>query len=273
MQFSVLMSVYSREHSAHLALSLQSLLNQTLPPDEIVLVKNGCLTKELDATIKVYMQWKPDLFNIISLKQDMGLSKALACGLQHCTYETVARMDSDDVSVPIRFERQLQIMSEHPHLDVVGSWAGEFVKNPSDISLIHQVPEADSEIKMMARHRDPMIHPSVMFRKHAVLQAGNYQGPAFLEDYELWIRMMQKGARFANVPEVLVLMRTGAGQYRRRGGLGYLVSEIRLQREFLQIGFISRSTYSWNILTRGGMAMLPMAIRAAVYRSYLRESP
>lgn len=189
-KFSVLMSVYAREQSAYLKEALRSVFEQTVPPSEVVLVKDGPLTTELEAVIASFAGRYKSL-KIVALTQNMGLGNALNVGLSACTYRLVARMDSDDLSLPGRFEAQLRVFDEYPDVSVVGGWISEFDKDPKDIISYRKLPQTDRELKLICQLKNPLNHMTVMFSKKDVLNAGGYQHFYLFEDYWLWVRMIK----------------------------------------------------------------------------------
>ena len=201
MLFSVLLSLYHKESPLFLRQSLTSIFTQTLLPIEVVLVEDGPLTDELYAVIKEFTSQHPEL-KVISLPTNRGLGKALNEGLKHCSYDLVARMDTDDIAKPDRFEKQLAIFLEHPEIDVVGAWIDEFEGEVSNVLSMRKVPEQHENILRFAKGRCPVNHPVVMFRKSAVLKAGGYKHFPLFEDYYLWVRMLMNGARFYNIPKI-----------------------------------------------------------------------
>lgn len=269
LKFSVLMSIYHRESPTYLAQSLDSLVVQTRPADEVVIVKDGVLGSELDQVISRYSERLPMV--TLDLRINRGLGRALRAGVEHCRFEWIARMDSDDICLPGRFKRQLDFLEIHPEIDVLGSGISEFDQDPSSQISLRCLPEEDSAIRSFSKFRNPVSHVTVMFRKQAVLEAGNYQEIIGFEDYDLWVRMLMLGARFHNLQECLVFARCGNGMQRRRGGLGYLRRELRLLRSFHASGFISTFELVRNALLRAPARMVPASFRAEIYRRFLRS--
>ena len=187
--FSVLLSLYHKESALFLHQSLESVFAQTLLPTEVILVEDGPLSEELHAVVKEFMDRYLEL-KVIPLVENQGLGKALNEGLKHCSYDIVARMDTDDVAKPDRFEKQLAIFQEHPEVDVVGAWIDEFEGAVSNVLSVRKVPKDQEDILRFAKGRCPVNHPVVMFRKSAVLKAGGYKHFPLFEDYYLWVRML-----------------------------------------------------------------------------------
>lgn len=269
MEFSVLVSVYKKENPIFLEESLNSILSQSLCPTEVVLVKDGPLTLELDDVIRKY----DDLINlkIISLEYNSGLGIALNKGLEYCSYEIVARMDTDDIAKYDRFEKQIAILKQYPNIDVVGSWVNEFVgKSIDNIVSVRKLPENSNDIYIFAKRRNPINHPTVMFRKNAVYAAGGYQDFPLFEDYYLWIRMLVKGYSFYNIPQSLLYFRTSTDVYKRRGGWKYAINECRLRRKMLCLNLISRSEFWKEMPLRFLIRIVPSFVRKYFYLKVLR---
>lgn len=266
--FSVLLSLYIKEQPFFLKQSLDSLLSQTLLPSEIILVKDGALTPELDAVVSDYKRCYP-ILKVVALKQNQGLGKALNEGLKHCSYDLVARMDTDDIAKPDRFEKQLKVFQEHPELDVVGTWIDEFEDDTSHVASIRKLPEHHDEIVKYAKHRCPINHPVVMYRKSKVLAVGGYTG--FPEDYCLWIKMLMNGARFYNLQESLLWFRFSSDVVKRRGGWSYAKSDVKSQINFYKMGFLNIWELFYNIIIRLSVRLIPDSCRMFVYRKLLRR--
>lgn len=270
MEFSVLISVYKKEQPQYLQESLDSIFGQTLPPTEVILVCDGPLTEELDKVVECFAQQHREM-RVVRLAQNRGLGNALREGLHHCSYEVVARMDTDDICKPDRFEVQIQYMEAHPEIDVVGSWIDEFIGDLSNVRSIRKLPEQHDDIVDFGRKRNPINHPSVVFRRSVVENAGSYRHFLLFEDYDLWVRMILKGARFHNIQRSLLFFRMSDDFFYRRGGQSYLHSEIQLQRLFHQIHYITWGRMMKNILIRTTMRCIPNKWRQKAYLFFLRK--
>lgn len=268
--FSVLLSVYRKEESFFLRQSLNSIFCQTLLPDEVVLVKDGPLTEELERIIDDYIIRFP-ILKVIPLSNNEGLGKALNEGLKHCSFDIVARMDTDDIAKPNRFEKQIAVFEKMPEVDVVGAWVDEFESDYQNVVSIRKLPELHDDIFRFAQMRNPINHPVVMFRKSAVLAAGGYQHFPLLEDYYLWVRMLNGGAKFYNVQESLLSFRFSTIMLKRRGGWKYAVNELKFQCEMWKMHFISFGGFLKNVLTHFIIRILPNSLRLAFYRKFLRR--
>ena len=265
--FSVLLSLYYKERPELLCQSLDSVFNQTLHPDEVVLVEDGVLTRELYSLLDNYERYHSN-FKRVSLPANGGLGKALNEGLKHCSYELVARMDTDDICFPDRFEKQLKFMTEHPEISVCSSWVDEFIDSKDNVVSKKILPETHEEIFEYGKDRCPINHPAVIFRKQAVIDAGGYG--EFPEDYSLWGRMLKQGFRFYNMQESLLWFRTSKDVFHRRGGWQYVEAIYRLEKELFNINYISFPRFVKNVLFRSIIAIIPNDLRSYFYRVWLR---
>jgi GT2 family glycosyltransferase len=266
--FTLLVSTYAQDDPGFLRDAvLSSTTGQTRPPAEVVLVQDGPVPDALAAEIKDLAASLPMPVVHLELPANVGLGPALDAGLAASSHEIVARMDADDVSVPERFERQVALIEAGA--DIVGSGLLEFGASVDDVVGRRTPPTDPDEIRRVIRFRDPFNHPTVVYRRSAVLAAGGYTDMALLEDYLLFTRMVEAGAAPANLPEPLVYYRVGAGAYARRGGTALLRSELRLQRRFRELGITSRAEYLRNVAVRGGYRLVPEGVRKVAYRRLL----
>ncbi|MCS3856504.1 glycosyltransferase involved in cell wall biosynthesis [Salinibacter ruber] len=268
--FSVLLTTYEGDTPQELDAALDSTINQTRPPEEIVLVKDGPLTEELTAVVDSYVDRYPDLFSIHRLRENRGRGAAAAIGLKHCTNDLVGIMSADDVNVSNRFERLINFLKDNPEVDVVGGFIAEFDEELDEEIDTREVPTDPEDIRQFALRRCPMNEVTVMFRKNAVLNVGGYRGLDKMEDYDLWVRLLVNGSTLANIPEVLVHVRTGEGFSSRRGGFKYAREEIRQQIEFFKWGFLSFPRFIANVVTRVPLRLVGNSIRDKLYKIIAR---
>lgn len=265
--FSVLLSIYYKENTTTLKEALDSVFIQSISPTEVVLVKDGSLTAELDAIVSEYESRYPTM-KVISLPENKGLGFALNEGIKHCSYDWIARMDGDDICFPNRFEKQLGIIEKHPDLSFLSSSIAEFVNSPEEVVSYRSLPEFHKEIYDYAKTRCPLNHPVVMYRKQAVLDCGGYR--EFPEDYHLWVRALMKGYKFYNIQEPLLYFRSNIDTIKRRGGWKYAIAEIGHQKEFYRVGFLSYSQFLKNSASRFVVRIIPSKIRSFLYSGLLR---
>ena len=268
--YSVLMAVYGKEKPEFFRQSIESMLAQTLPFSDFVLVCDGALTHELNEVISWAQEEMDEKLQIIRLKENKGRGKALRTGVPRCRCSVIARMDSDDISRPDRCERQFRII-ERDGYDLVSGTLQEFVREPGDMDRLRVLPRTSEEILQYAKKRNPFNHPCVMFRKESVLRVGSYQDFPGFEDYYLWIRMLRKGCKGYNVQEVILDMRTGNGMYDRRGGRDYLYWVLRFQRYLYCKNFITKKEYIQNCLVRTTVGAIPGGAREKFYHVFLRN--
>ncbi len=249
MQFSVLMSVYKNTKPDELRDCIDSLLNQTVKADEYIIVKDGPLSDDLNVFL-TQLQLTYDNFVFVNLEQNVGLGNALREGMERCAYEVVARMDTDDICVKDRFEKQIKFFEEDEQLSVLGSNVAEFTESIDNVIAYREVPGSHKEICEFLKKRDPFNHMTVMFRKSHVMAAGGYLPWHYNEDSYLWARMFLNGAKFANINENLVFARVGKEMYARRGGYKYFKSEkgiLKFKKKNRIIGF---GTYLFQVVAR-----------------------
>src|SRR5579872_160522 len=262
--FTLLLSVWDGDQPEHLLQAFCSAVDeQTLRPAQVVIVRDGPVRDELDACLADLHKTSPVPVTVVPLESNRGLGPALDAGMAASQFDVIARMDADDVAMPHRFEVEIPLIAE---ADIVGAGLLEFVDDIGNV-VGQRVPPTDpAQIQRYARMHDPFNHPTVVYRRSAVLAAGGYGGLRLMEDYALVARMLAGGARAANVAEPLVFYRVGAEAFKRRGGTGLLRSELRLQREFRRQGFTSRAEFVRNVIVRGGYRLIPWWCRRALYK-------
>lgn len=266
------MSVYAKENPEFLRVSLESLIKQSAKPQELILVKDGPLNAQLDHVIDKYNIEYPNFLKVIELPKNIGLGLALKKGMQHCSFEWVARCDSDDINHKDRFQRQLNYILENPNIDVLGTSISEFEKDVKHSTAMRVVPQRHVEIAKQAKWKNPMNHMSVFLRKSAVLSAGNYQHFPGFEDYHLWIRMIIKGYLFHNLQENLVYARIGNDMVGRRHGYNYLRHELDFINWVYKMRFISRpQKYKMSII-RSVARLLPKSFLKVAYKKLNRKN-
>jgi glycosyltransferase involved in cell wall biosynthesis len=262
--FSLLVPVYDGDRPDYIRRALRSAVDdQTVRPDQVIIVRDGPVRDEIGRCLDDFRRGSVVPVTFIPLQRGGGLGPALDQGLAASWFDVVARMDADDVAMPHRFEVELPLIAD---ADIVGAGLLEFVTDTDDIVGQRVPPTEPGQIQRYARMHDPFNHPTVVYRRHAVLDAGGYGDLPLMEDYALFARMLAGGARAVNVAEPLVFYRVGPEAFKRRGGKRLLRSELRLQREFRRRGFTSPAEYLRNVLVRGGYRLIPWRCRRAVYR-------
>ena len=258
-KFSVLMSLYVKEKATNLCECLDSILGQTAFPDEIVIVN----------VLKKYVTQNPNIYRFVPLPENRGLGLALAAGVPQCRNELIARMDTDDVCRKDRFEIQLKEFEKDPDLDICGSHIAEFEDDINHIVAQRKVPLGDSEIKKYQKRRDGFNHVTVMFKKSAVLKAGNYQSCMLMEDTYLWVNMFLAGCKAKNVDDFLVYVRIGKDMFERRGGLSYYKKYKQGRKKVRATGYIGFFDYYYTLLIQLIVALLPNKLRGWIFKTML----
>ena len=268
--FSVLMSVYNKEKTEYLKESFRSILTQTVKPDQVVLVEDGHLTDELEEAVQEFENLCPEL-EVLRFTENRGLGKALADGLLACRYPLVARMDTDDIAFPDRFEKQLKAFQEDPELDICGGHVLEFSGSVDHILRRKTVPLTDEEIRQYARTRNPFNHPTVMYKKEAVLKAGSYQHMPGFEDYYLWARMLAAGCKARNLDDFILYFRAGEDVYRRRGGWQYLKNAVHARWAIHKTGVSGFGDFLYAVSGQAVVSLMPNGLRGRFYDRVLRK--
>ena len=269
--YSVLMSVYYKEEPEYLKEAIDSILNQTVKTDDFVIVCDGPLTEGLDKVIADYVKTYSGLFTVYRLSRNIGLAKALNNGILQCKNELIARMDSDDISAPDRIEKQIAAINEKK-ADIVGANIIEFVGNINNTGNSRIVPEKNEDIITFAKKRSPFNHPTIMYKKSAVIAAGFYEDYRFCEDYNLWATMLNMGYKGYNIQENLLYMRGGEEMYKRRGGFSYVGCIYRFKKHLKKIGFIGEKDFLVGVLGHAVVSIIPNGIREKIYSKLLRKA-
>ena len=269
MSFSVLMSIYKGENPNYLKQAFDSLIAQTLQPSEVLLIEDGPLTKELYDVINIYQKRYPILKTYV-FHENVMLGRALAKGVLLCSNEIIARMDTDDIALPERFEKQYKYLKSHPRVSVVGSAIEEFNDKKTLYSQKY-MPKTTKQIRRYIKYRNPINHMTVMFRKADVLCAGNYRHYPLLEDYDLWNRMINKGYMLHNLSDILVKARTNENRYAKRGGFEYFKTFTKLRLLQYQLGILNKLELINSLIGTMIMTLTPNWSRKIAYHFFLRK--
>ncbi len=271
LKFSVLIPIYFKEKPEYFEQAINSILNQSLKPDEILICKDGPLTNELNKLITSFVNKYPRLFKIIELDKNRGAGAARKLSVEKTSHDIIAIMDSDDIAKPERFEKQIKFLQENPDIDAVGSYVSEFEHCPQKPYSIRKVPLTHNDIVKYSKWRCPMNQQTVITKKENILKAGNYSDEYMLmEDYHLWVRMILSGAKFANIPECLVDMRAGPTMIKRRG-LRVFKYEMKFFQELYLLNFISKIELCRNLFCKFWLRILPPNFRILAYDLFLRK--
>lgn len=265
-QFSVLLPVYHGNTPDEFTVALNSILSQTLPATEIVIVRDGPVVEGISLQLETLIN-TPNV-KVVELPKNMGLGTALNEGLKHCSYEWVARMDADDKSQPDRFEVTVNYIVANPELDLVGSYYAE--QHPKGKDFVRKVPLDFDGVLAFSGYRNPHSHPTVFYKKSAVQEAGGYVNFYFAEDWYLWLRMFKSGSQSGNIPKVLVYAQSQ--NYSRRLGLTSVRNDFKAIGGFCKEGLITHQQYLLGIFVRALVKLLPDGWAGKFYKNYLRSA-
>ncbi|MBS6031010.1 MAG: glycosyltransferase [Kocuria rhizophila] len=263
--FSVLLPVYRADTTERLRRAVESnTVEQTRPPAEVLIVQDGPVAASLDREIHRLEAESPVPVRVLRLARNQGLAHALDAALPRCAHDVVARADADDVAYPRRFELQLPLVEDGA--DLVGASMHEIGDDESRPVALRSAPVGAERIAAVSRRRNPISHPTVVFRRSAVQAVGGYEDVPMAEDYWLWVRMLHAGADVRNVAEPLAGYRISAGSYERRGGYRVLRAELGLQARLRSLGHVGFLQWATNVMVRGGYRFVPLRVRETAYR-------
>ncbi|MGF7024159.1 glycosyltransferase [Sphingobacterium sp. HSC-15S19] len=271
---SVLISVYIKDSPIFLKQSLESICQQNLMPNQIVLVQDGPLNPEISLILAEFETRYPNLFDFVVLKENRGLGNALRIGAEFCKYDFIARMDADDICRRERFEKQFNFLATNPNIDVLGSNIEEFNKVPGDLNRFRNCPETHDQLVKEISFRSPFNHPSIMIRKKALFDAGGYDGRFLLfEDYALFLRLWKSGAKFHNIQDVLLDFRVGDGlaMIKKRSGIHYFKKENKFLNYGYNLGAFNKKQFVRNKVVRLTARLLPPKLVLFMYNLLLRK--
>jgi glycosyltransferase involved in cell wall biosynthesis len=267
--FSVIIPVYNLESPIFLSEAINSVLNQSRSPNEIIVVIDGPIGKELNNVIKIFTDDNKAI--AIRLENSAGPGAARHAGILKSTNNIVALMDSDDISRSDRFEKELDALIKE-NVDVVGGWIEEFNSNPGDLNLLRSTPEIHEKIALFGKWRMPVNHVTLVFKKKAYFISGGYKNMRYAEDFDLVSRMLGLGIKFYNVQKVMVDVRVGNLMHNRRRGVSFLSAELQVFKGMYSSGYISIWQYIYNIIIRVLIRLLPSKIMAYLYRILFRKN-
>ncbi|HGY4640519.1 glycosyltransferase [Acinetobacter baumannii] len=272
MFFSVLLSLYHKEKPEYLEKCFESIWdNQSLKPSEIVLVLDGPIGEQLTTSVQEWQVKIGEKLKVVALPQNVGLGKALNEGLKQCSADWVFRMDTDDICTSDRFEKQLAFIKQNPDVVLFSSQVMEFNQDITDADVIKSVPLTHDEIKKFAQKRCPFNHMTVVYKRDVILSLGGYQHHLFMEDYNLWLRVIGNNYKVANLPDVLLYARVGNGMHARRKGFQYIKSEKQLLDLKKQLKLQNPVYANMLFLIRSAFRLLPANMLGKIYNTFLRK--
>ena len=274
MNFSVLMSVYGKDSAEDFKEALKSVtLTQTKKPKQVVIVQDGIVPSSIDEIIDDIKNQTSEIeITVLKKETNQGLASALNSGLSLCKYDWIARMDSDDISVADRFEKQIAFIESNMDVAVLGGAIAEFENEIGDIQSERHVELIHEEITRMAKSRTPMNHVSVMYLKSAVLAVGGYSEDfGKLEDYKLWVDLIAAGYKLANIDDIVVNVRVGKGFIERRSNKREIQDWDMLQTYLLKNNMITKRKAWVNKLYIRVFIYMPAWMKKIAYKTILRR--
>lgn len=265
LKFSCIIPVYDGDNADYFARALYSITSeQTAPPNQLIVVLDGPVNESI-TTILHEFEKTNELEELIihHIEHNSGLANALNEGLKLCKYELIARMDADDISVPNRFMEQLKYFSSNPCTSVLGGQISEFNKEPLTTVIARPVALSHTEIVKQIKWRNPIRHPTVMFRKSLIDELHGYPLD-YPEDHILWVELLKNGAIFANLNAVLVHMRTN-DQFFTRRGRRFLKGELKVLKTLYKYRMIGLFEYIVYTVLRTLLRNLPIGLLKRIY--------
>ena len=270
--FSVLISIYYKEKPEHFNACMKSIWDQqTLKPTEIVLVEDGPLTTELYDSIALWSERLQQTLRIIKLEDNVGTGKAKNIGLQHCRYEIVSIVDTDDISVSDRFEKQIKCFEADSELVILGGQITEFVDDITSPSGMRIVPLDNQALRQYAKKQSPFNNMTISYRKSKIMEVGGYQHHLWMEDYNLFLRVIAKGYKIQNLEDVLVYARIDNGMHTRRKGYQYIKSEKQLLNLKKELKIQNPIHANILFLIRSTFRLMPSSLLGKIYNTFLRK--
>ena len=273
-KYSVLMSVYKKDSPEYLQIALKSIYEQqSIKPDEIVIVVDGPIPENLRKVLDSFKKDKEKIVKIIQQEQNKGLGEALKKGTEYCTGDYIFRMDSDDISVFDRFEKQIDYIEKHSNIDVLGGNIAEFQKSiDEENKRLRVCPMNHEDIVKMEKKRNPMNHVTVCIKKEALVNSGGYQSLLYLEDYYLWLRMIVNNCKLENLNETLVLVRVGNGFEGRRSTKKHIEGWRTLQNFMKKNKMINFLEAKLNMIYIRVFVSTPPWLKKIIYKFILRKT-
>ncbi|MCH7296581.1 glycosyltransferase [Acinetobacter higginsii] len=272
MKFSVLSSIYHKESPVHFNACMESIWDmQTLRPTEIILVEDGPLTPELNKVIEQWQNKLGDILCVKKLEKNFGTGKAKNIGLKECAYDLVCIVDTDDICAPDRFKKQIDFLNENPNVSILGGQIFEFIENIENPTGIRSVPLSHKDLKNYAKKQSPFNNMTIAYRKAHILDVGGYHHHLWMEDYNLFLRVIAKGYQVQNLSDILVYARIDNGMHGRRKGLEYIKSEKKLLDLKKELKLQDPIHANIVFLLRSVFRLLPSTMLGKIYNNFLRK--
>lgn len=268
--YTAVMSVYAGERPDFLKESLESMLGQTHPCRELILVCDGPLTDELDAVIAELCADHPRVLRVVRAKRQLGVGACANAALRRARTDIIVKMDSDDIAMPERCEKQIGFLAVHKDVDMLGAYIEEFESQSGEVIAQRRTPLTNAEIRRYAKRRNPFNNSALVYRKAAAVNAGGYTTIGRCEDYEFVVRMLMSGARGANLPETLVRYRVTEDNLARRRNMRNTISFIAVRWHIYRSGYSSLADFLIPCAAQLMLFMLPSGLTGYIYKKLLR---
>lgn len=261
---TVILPVYHRVTPEEFTRSLASVHSQTCPPEEIIVVADGPIPDALSDAIDTAAQELPDL-KVIRLPKNGGVAQAMRAGMDVAAHNWVARQDADDVSLPERFELLWPYIESGKYAAVGGAMLEFADGDPSNVVRTRKLPTDPKGLARYVKTNSPMNNPTVVFDAAAVSQVGGVRDHQFMEDYDLFARLIAGGFDLKNIDEPLVLFNASDGMFDRRSTALLTAAERQMQKNLVSYGLISRPRAVFNFAARQAFRALPKPVLKWVY--------
>jgi glycosyltransferase involved in cell wall biosynthesis len=267
--YSVILPVYKNDKPEFFRRAIDSILNQTIKSNDIIIICDGRIPSELDKLVTNYGK-EPNV-NVIRIEQPLGLWNAINVGIKNSKNELIARMDSDDISVSNRAALQLAAFDDDAALSIVGGQIAEFENSPDNVIAYRKVPTNHDDIVRFSKRRSPFNHPTVMYKKSCLLQLAGYNRLSKTEDYDLWLRMLSEGYKAKNLDQVLLYYRVNNAAISRRKSWAKTRELIKLRIKYYRVGYIKCGDMLIANAVNLFLFIMPNKVSYLFYRRFLRQ--
>lgn len=227
-EISVIMPVYNA--GKYLSLAIKSILNQTFSDFEFLMC-DDCSSDDSNKIMQDFASLDRRI-KILKNEQNSGVAVTLNHLLAAATSPLIARMDADDIADPERLAKQYAFMQDNPDIDIAGGQI-EIIDEYGETTGKRLYLTDCGKIKADILCRNPLAHPTIIMRSSVIKSIGGYNDICGCEDYDLYLRAVEKGFKLTNMPDILLHYRISSGQVKQRNMKSSLLSTIRLQRKYI----------------------------------------
>lgn len=262
---AAVMAVWAGDKPDQIVAAIDSVLAQTRSPDEFIIILDGPVPVQIQDCFTAYATDKR--VKIDALVENVGRGGARNHAIGHATSDVIAIMDADDICRPDRFAKQLAYLERHD-LDLIGGGIEEFADEPGDIGAVRDVPQHAAAIEKVARFRSAFNHVTLMYRRTFFQKIGGYRALNYVEDWDLYLRAINAGARMGNLPDILVDVRQAIS---RRNSWSYFYEEIDVLQAAYHRGQFSIFILSASLFVRFVKVLSPSIVLKCLYEFVLRR--